>query len=128
MTEDKKIGKIDFRKGDQFFVNFYALHYDGTQWQKPLEFIPERFDHSNPISLTPDGKKRNPYSFVPFAGGKRVCFGKTFAESALKITATYLTQAFNLQFVDKYYETQFPIAQLSMSSRCKIEVILTKNI
>ena len=62
-------------------INQYALAHNAEQWQKPFEFIPERFDNSNPVSLTPGGKKRNPYSFVPFGGGKRVCFGKTFAET-----------------------------------------------
>ena len=101
MTQDTKIGDINMMKHDVFVVDFVALHYDVSQWQKPLEFIPERFDHSNPISLTPDGKKRNPYSFLPFSAGKRVCFGKTFATTTLKIASTYMTQAFNFKLVNK---------------------------
>jgi len=69
----------------------YACHFNATQWQKPHEFIPERFDHSDPLSLTPDGKRRSPYALIPFSGGKRVCSGKVFADAVLKTTATYLT-------------------------------------
>ena len=67
------------RKGDAFFINFHSCHHNATQWQNPHEFIPERFDHKNPISLTPNGSKRNPNSWIPFFAGKRVCFGKTLA-------------------------------------------------
>ena len=109
-------------------INLYGLHYDAAQWQKPLEFIPERFDHSNPISLTPSGKKRNPSSYSPFSGGKRVCFGKTFADSTFKITTTYLTQAFNFKFVNKKFETELPVAKFTMSRRNKVEIIFTKNV
>ena len=38
-----------------------------------------------------------------------------------------VSQHFNFEFVDKQYETKFPIAQFGMSKRNKAEVILTKN-
>ena len=72
-------------------VNIYALHYNPSEWQRPNEFLPQRFDPADPLYLTPSGKKRHTYSFVPFNGGRRICFGKTFAESTMKIVATYMT-------------------------------------
>jgi len=69
----------------------YACHFNEEQWQKPHEFLPERFDHSNQLSLTPSGKKRSPYALIPFSGGRRTCAGKTFAEAVLKTTAALLT-------------------------------------
>ena len=92
---------MNIRKGDVFEVNIASIHFDASQWQRPYEFIPERFDHSNPISLTPSGKKRSSFAWVPFSGGKRICLGKTFAELTLKLTATYLSQAFNFELVNK---------------------------
>ena len=47
--------------------------------------MPERFDAESPWSLTPSGGKRNPHSFIPFLGGKRICVGKTFAENIGKV-------------------------------------------
>ena len=125
-SEDTRIGDITIRKDDELQVYTHGVHFNANEWQKPYEFIPERFDNSNPISLTKDGKKRHPTSWAPFAGGKRVCLGKTFAESVLKITAIYLSQYFNLELVDKKYQTEFPIAHFGMSRRNKVEVILTK--
>ena len=90
-SRDTKVGSIDVRAGQSFRVDINALHLDEFQWQKPLEFIPERFDSSNPVSLTPNGKKRHPYSYAPFSGGKRICFRKSFAEISVKIASIYLT-------------------------------------
>ena len=106
LSQDAKIGDFLIKKGDAFTIDFYSLHYDQTQWQKPLEFIPERFDPSSPMSLTPSGKKRHPNAYSPFSGGKRVCFGKTFAEITMKIAVTYITQAFNMKLVDERYEKE----------------------
>ena len=75
--------------------------------------------------MTPSGNKRKPGSWAPFAGGKRICFGKTFADASLKIVAIYLCHYFNFSFVDKRFETEFPVAHLGMSKRNKIEVVLT---
>ena len=35
MTQDTKIGKITFKQGDIFNIDFRALHFDSVQWQKP---------------------------------------------------------------------------------------------
>jgi len=73
-------------------VNIHGLHYNTSQWKRPKEFIPERFDPKDEMFFTPDGKKRHPFTYAPFNGGKRVCFGKTFAEATIKMVTTYFTQ------------------------------------
>lgn len=94
-TADVKLGNYNFKKGDNLAINFQALAHNPAEWQRPMEMLPERFDHSNPLSLTPDGKKRSSFSWVPFHGGTRVCFGKTLAELNLKILISFMTQKFN---------------------------------
>ena len=44
-------------------------------------------------------------SFVAFLGGKRVCLGKTFAESAAKTLAPLILYSFDLEFVDEKHKT-----------------------
>ena len=89
--EDCKIGKYHFKKGDYLMIHFEALGHNSAEWQRPTEFLPERFDPKSPLYLTPSGKKRHAMSWVPFHGGQRVCFGKTLAEGNLKILITYMT-------------------------------------
>ena len=126
-TKDTKIGDITVKAYDAFVIDFYSLHLDAAQWQKPLEFIPERFDSSNPLSLAPNGKKRHPNSFASFSGGKRVCFGKTFAEISMKIVATYITQSFDMKIVNEKYETENPVNHFGMIGTKKLEIAFTKR-
>lgn len=96
-------------------INFQALSQNPKEWQRPMEMLPERFDSNSPLYLTPSGNKRKSTSFIPFHGGPRVCFGKTLAETQLKILATYMSQKFEFEFEDARYETEIPSAQIDQS-------------
>jgi cytochrome P450 len=90
--------------------------------------LPERFNPDSPLYTTPEGKKRNPFSFAAFSGGSRVCFGKTFAESNLKFLCAYLTQFFDFEFVDKEkYKNCFPGAFTLQPLTEPIPVRITKR-
>ena len=91
VSEDAKVGDFKIKAGDELVLLNCAMGFNTSQWQRPFEFLPERFDPDSPLFLTPDGKKRLPFAYTPFLGGRRVCFGKTFAEANLKIVTTYLT-------------------------------------
>ena len=45
----------------------------------------------------------------------------------MKIVATYITQAFNMKFVDERYYKEQPANHFTMIGRNKIEVAFTKN-
>ena len=126
LTKDAKVGDLNLKAEDDFMVSMRALHYNANEWQKPHQFIPERFDTSNPISLTPNGKKRNPVSHSPFSGGARKCLGKSLAESTMIMIASYLSQHFNFEFVDKKFENILPTCTVGMSRHRAIEIRLTK--
>jgi len=65
-----KLGKYMIPKNTSVLMDFAKIHTDGTTWERPNEFDPERFrDYKN------TGRK----NFVPFGGGKRICVGKNFA-------------------------------------------------
>jgi len=82
-------------------INIFGLHRNANQWQRPTEFLPDRFDPDCELSKTSDGRKRHPFAWLPFSGGKRICFGKTFAEFVVKMLVTMMTQRFDMSFVDK---------------------------
>ena len=98
-------------------IDFNGLHFNAKHWQRPREFLPQRFDPEDSLSLAPDGKKRHAFAWAPFNGGKRVCFGKTFAESNLKIVLTYLTSYYNFEHVDEKYRNKdtYPLAHFGVS-------------
>ena len=119
--------KLKIKKGDRVRVLNWALHKHSGEWQRPHEFLPERFDPESPLYLTPSGKKRNSASWVPFSGGKRICFGKTFAESNLKIILTYFTQYFDFEYVDKSLceGDKYPVAVMFQSKNPPLMLQLT---
>ena len=45
-------------------------------------------------------------SFAPFFGGKRICLGKTFAETISKIISPSLLAHFDFEFEDPSYMTK----------------------
>ena len=85
-----------------------AMHYDPTEWQRPNEFLPERFDPNSELIKKPDGGKRNPLAFGAFLGGQRICLGKTFAELVLKYTLPMYTHFFTFEWVNKDHYTNRP--------------------
>ena len=123
---DVKLGKYQFQKGDRLMILIDDLHYNPSEWREPHKFDPSRFDPSSEMSLTPSGKKRNPYSWVPFNGGARICFGKTFAEVNMKYLATYMTQLFEAKLEAKYDDC-YPMAIAGMTDTPPVYVTLTKR-
>ena len=89
--KDTMVGGILIKAYDPLLINTYSMHHSSKYWQDPRRFNPDRFDHSHPDSLTPDGKKRPQACWLPFNGGKRICFGNTFALMSLKVLTSMLS-------------------------------------
>lgn len=84
-----------------FTISIDAVQHDPYQWPEPTKFIPMRFDADHPKwSKTADGKQRNPLAFGAFTGGKRVCLGKTLAETITRYTIPLLYYHFDFKFGD----------------------------
>ncbi|CDW79606.1 cytochrome p450 [Stylonychia lemnae] len=81
ILSDGQIGEYYFKKGDIIRIDYDYIHYHKDIWQRPQEYIPERFDFNNPLYLQPNGKKRGIYSFLAFGSGKRICPGADFIEN-----------------------------------------------
>jgi len=109
LKQSAKLGDIDFRAHDTLCVHIWGLHHHPDQWQDPHSFRPERFDPLSPLYLTPTGKKRHPFAYMPFLAGKRICFGKTFAEIAAKTVTCMLVGAAEMRFVEAKYQEEFPL-------------------
>ncbi|XP_035664823.1 cytochrome P450 2D6-like [Branchiostoma floridae] len=87
-AEDVKVQGYDIPKGTQVLVNLHSLHMDPVYWPDPDRFDPERF-------LDAEGNVVNkPQSFMPFAGGRRVCPGEQLARMELFLFFSTLLQSF----------------------------------
>ena len=113
-SRDVTIGpeKMVFPKGLEFILQIDYIHMDPTQWVEPSKFEPERFNMSggNKWTKTPDGKPRNPLSFVPFFGGRRICIGKHFADVSTRFTIPILFHHMDLQLADpEFVKPQYSV-------------------
>jgi cytochrome P450 len=69
------------------YVNYcsWASHRIPEVFPDPEAFIPERFSRERKAAL-PRG------AYVPFGGGSRICIGKRFGQTEVKLVATMLLQ------------------------------------
>ena len=118
LLRDCQIGDFNIRAYDELIVNYQAIQMNPNEWKRPREFLPQRFNSEDPLSLAPSERKRHSHAFVPFSGGKRVCFGKSFPEATMKMTMAYFVQYFNFELMDEHFKDQkdlYPQAHFGVS-------------
>ena len=74
------------------YVNYcsWASHRLPEVFPQPEAFIPERFTRERKAAL-PRG------AYVPFGGGSRICIGKRFGQTEVKLVATKLLQQLRVE-------------------------------
>jgi cytochrome P450 len=74
------------------YVNYcsWASHRLPEVFPQPEAFIPERFTRERKAAL-PRG------AYVPFGGGSRICIGKRFGQTEVKLVATRLLQRLRVE-------------------------------
>ncbi|XP_065874632.1 cytochrome P450 71A1-like [Euphorbia lathyris] len=75
-------------------VNAFAIQTDPKLWERPEEFIPERFEN-NPVDYT--GKD---FRLIPFGGGRRVCPGISFGLASIEFVIANLLNWFDWKLLD----------------------------
>jgi cytochrome P450 len=70
----------------------WASHRLPEVFPDPEAFIPERFERERKAAL-PRG------AYVPFGGGKRICIGKRFGQTEVKLVASMLLERFTPELV-----------------------------
>jgi cytochrome P450 family 4 len=79
-------GQYTVPRMTNLIVSIYSLHHNPDFWDKPEEFIPERFLPENAQATM-----KHPWQYVPFSAGPRNCIGQRFARyEVLSIVATIL--------------------------------------
>ncbi|CAN4099801.1 unnamed protein product [Withania somnifera] len=81
-------------KDTQVFVNAWAIGRDPKSWERPLEFLPERF-----IESSVDYKGRD-FEFIPFGAGRRICPGLPLAIRMVNLMLASIIQPFSWKLPD----------------------------
>ncbi|XP_074344489.1 flavonoid 3'-monooxygenase CYP75B137-like [Apium graveolens] len=88
-SETCVVGGYTVPKGSRVFINVWSIHRDPSIWNKPLEFIPERFLDGQ---LDQSG---NDFNFLPFGSGRRMCAGIAMAENMFLFSLASLVHSFD---------------------------------
>ncbi|XP_046746469.1 cytochrome P450 4C1-like [Diprion similis] len=87
-TEDLVLGDCTVPRGSSVVLNVIGVHRNEKYWSEPLKFDPDRF-------LPEKIANQEPFSYLPFSGGRRNCIGIKYAMMFMKIfTTTVLRKYF----------------------------------
>lgn len=78
-----------------------AMNHDENRYEKPKQFIPERWTRSeHPVKMS------DQFAFPIFSGGPRVCLGKDLALYEAKILLAEVVKRYRFEFADEVYRNE----------------------
>ncbi len=93
------------KQGTIIFISPYALHRNPQWFEKPTQFIPERFDEG--------AEERIPkYAYIPFSAGPRICIGNSFALMEARLILATLAQQVRLSLPPGHIVEPEPLVTL----------------
>jgi cytochrome P450 len=107
------IGDIEVEPAALIMIVPWLLHRSADLWERPHDFLPERF-----LGTT----RPEPYTYIPFATGPRVCPGMTFGLSEAVLGLATLAQRFRVRVAPGH--TVVPLCHLSLRPRGGLPVFL----
>ncbi|GJN03725.1 hypothetical protein PR202_ga21201 [Eleusine coracana subsp. coracana] len=86
-----EIGGYVVPKGSTVIFNVWAIMRDAAAWERPDEFVPERWFLDRVAEMEFRGKD---FEFIPFGSGRRLCPGLPMAERVVPFILASLLHAF----------------------------------
>jgi cytochrome P450 len=114
--EDTELGGFAVPPKTQLFAFQWVTHRDPRYFERPDEFVPERWA-SEAIQNLPK------YAYFPFGGGPRQCIGNYFAMMEIVLLLAAIGQRFKFSVVDGHKVEVLPV--LSLRPKNGIQVKLT---
>ncbi len=108
------IGDIAVEKGALVMIAPWLLHRAADLWDRPTHFRPERFLN---------GAKPEPYTYIPFSAGQRICAGLNFGLTEAVLCLAILAQNFTVR-VRPGYEVK-PVCRLTLRPEGGLPVTVT---
>jgi cytochrome P450 family 12 len=102
IANDLVLGGYQVPKGTEVSLGMFGLYKNTKYFERPEEFIPERFlrPESNVETCPMSLRQKHSFAFLPFGYGPRFCVGKRIAEMELE---TFLCRLFRKYQVEWHY-------------------------
>ena len=92
--EDDRFKDYSWEKGTLIILYISGLHRNPKYWDRPDEFIPERFDDENAKN----------FAYYPFGAGPRLCIGEHFAMMEMALIVRKFYEKYSFQSYQKTLE------------------------
>lgn len=89
--------------GTTVYMLLYKLHRNPKYYEKPEEFVPERFD---PQSEMYSFKRKSAFTYLPFSAGPRNCVGQKLGLLEAKIVLATVLRKFIVKSEKKIKESE----------------------
>lgn len=103
LNEEVDFGDFVAPANANYNLIFYTMFKDPAIFEKPEEFIPERFLETD----------KSPYAFIPFSAGQRNCIGQKFANLSVKNHLINIVRRFEL-----VYGKKEPVLEINLTLKC----------
>ena len=100
-VKDCKIADYDVRAGTSIFISPWVVHRDGRWFDRPEEFLPERWA-GNAAQRLPR------FAYFPFGGGPRICIGNRFAMMEAVLLLACIARRYRLVLENEKSVALFP--------------------
>ncbi|MFF2651350.1 cytochrome P450 [Streptomyces sp. NPDC058045] len=114
VAENVRIGSSEIPGGAFVMLNVAAIHRDPAVWERPDEFLPERFLNGVPGKGT----------FLPFGAGAHMCIGKGFAMTEMRMLLSGVLDKFEIS--QRESAGPAPRALLTLRPRAGFGLTLTR--
>lgn len=111
-----RIGHIDVEKSALVMIAPWLLHRSPDLWEKPNHFMPERFM---------SGARIDPFAYIPFAVGPRICPGMNFGLDEATLCLAILAQRFEV-LPRKGYKVE-PVCRLTLRPKGGLPACIVKR-
>lgn len=86
-TQPENINGLSMKKREGVLIPVLAIHRHCELWDRPDEFVPDRF-----VDFTPA-----PMTYMPFGAGPRVCIGQSFAMMEANIIFPMILEKYRIE-------------------------------
>jgi cytochrome P450 len=89
---DDRVGDVEIPAGSMVIVHVYGAHHAPKHWPDPETFDTDRF-------IKGSEKLREPFTYLPFGGGPRICIGNHYAMLQILMILSDLLRRYDFQVV-----------------------------
>lgn len=117
VSEDVVISGFQIHKGTDVVLATSMSNEDSKQFSEPQKFIPERWLKAGNAGSCPQAKSSNPFAYLPFGFGLRMCVGKRFAQLEIEVLVTEIIRNHKIEWhhsdlKTKTFHTKIPIGEV----------------